>query len=265
VPTLVLPPRHTADSAALWKAAIDNGWKTERLSNWRVPDWLVGQEVVLYGEPLFAAVVAKPLGIALLEPPHSWLPQLNKAFRKREVRLCTLGDARNINQEMFIKPADDKCFLAKVYRSGNEIPGLETLDENTAVLVSEVVEWDVEFRGFVADGELLTLSPYLRSGELAQASDGTWPATTKETFEANDFANTVLNDDRVRCPPAFVLDVGKIKGVGWAVVEANAAWGSGIYGCLPKRVLTAVQRACVPSGCLTAEDRCWVIERGVAT
>jgi hypothetical protein len=40
------------------------GWGVERLSSWRVPDWLKGQDVVLYGEPLFAAVVADELGVA---------------------------------------------------------------------------------------------------------------------------------------------------------------------------------------------------------
>jgi hypothetical protein len=42
-----------------------------------------------------------------------------------------------------------------------------------------------------------------------------------------------------------VLDVGIIRGEGWAVVEANAPWGSGVYGCDPDQVLRVVQRACM--------------------
>lgn len=42
---------------------------------------------------------------------------------------------------------------------------------------------------------------------------------------------------------AIVVDVGEIFGRGWAVIEANAAWGSGIYGCDPGRVLDVIRHA----------------------
>jgi len=59
------------------------------------------------------------------------------------------------------------------------------------------------------------------------------------------FAQRVLQIKSVQFPPAFVLDVGYIKDQGWAVVEANAAWGSGIYGCDPSMVLKVLKRACL--------------------
>ncbi|MBV6626222.1 MAG: ATP-grasp domain-containing protein [Rivularia sp. (in: Bacteria)] len=43
----------------------------------------------------------------------------------------------------------------------------------------------------------------------------------------------ILSDNRVEIPSATVIDVGVIKGRGWAVVEQNAAWGAGLYGCNP--------------------------------
>src|SRR5438034_11023516 len=94
MPTLVLPPRYTPDSIALGGAAATAGWEVERLASWRVPDWLVGRDVVLYGEPLFAAVVAEPLGIALIEPTFGWLPSMALEYRQREVRQATLSSAR---------------------------------------------------------------------------------------------------------------------------------------------------------------------------
>ena len=39
-PILILPPRYTPDSIALWKAATAAGWRVERLPDWRVPEWL---------------------------------------------------------------------------------------------------------------------------------------------------------------------------------------------------------------------------------
>src|SRR5438094_9796041 len=112
MPTLVLPPRFTPDTIAMGQAAQTAGWSVERLPNWRVPAWLRGQDVALYGEPLFAAVVADELGLALLEPPFDWLSTLAPKYRQREVRFGTLREARDLRRPAFVKPADDKCFLA---------------------------------------------------------------------------------------------------------------------------------------------------------
>ena len=71
----------------------------------------------------------------------------------------------------------------------------------------------------------------------------------------------MLQDSRVALPPAVVLDVGYITGRGWGVVEANAAWGSGLYGCDPAAVLHVLQRACIAGDRVTDADRRWVIAR----
>jgi ATP-grasp domain, R2K clade family 2 len=261
MPTLVLPPRFTPDSIALLKAGVRAGLEVERLPGWRVPDWLKGRDVVLYGEPLFAAVVAQEFDLNLLEPPFSWLAELPERFRRRSVCLTTLAEARKYGEPAFIKPADDKCFTARVYRSGSELPGTDVLPGETTVLIAEPVTWTVEFRCFVLDRAVVSLSPYLRNGSLAQAADGTWPATDAETSEALAFAAQVLGDPTIRLPPALALDVGIIEGQGWAVVEANAAWGSGIYGCDPSAVLRVVQRACVKKDHLQPEERAWLVDR----
>jgi len=262
MPTLVLPPRYTPDTIAIGQAAQTIGWSVERLPSWRVPDWLRGQDVALYGEPLFAAVVADELGLALLEPSFDWLPAIALKYRRRDVRFATLGEARQLRQPTFIKPADDKCFLAGVFPSGEVLPREEVLPCRTPVLIAEPVRWEVEFRSFVLDREVVALSPYLRCGELAQSPDGTWEDDRLE--KAGEFARGVLSDPTVPLPPSVVLDVGLIEGRGWAVVEANAAWGSGIYGCDPTAVLRVVRRACVPRDCISSEDRRWLVERSTA-
>jgi hypothetical protein len=66
-----------------------------------------------------------------------------------------------------------------------------------------------------------------------------------------------IQSPAVNCPPAFVLDVGIIDGRGWAVVEFNECWASGIYACDPHRVLDTLLRACVPSNTLTETERQW--------
>jgi hypothetical protein len=257
MPTLVLPPRYTSDTIAVGRAAAVAGWAVERLAGWRVPEWLGGEDVVLYGEPLFASVVAADLNVALLGPPFDWLPSLAPTYRRRDVRSATLEDARLLACPTFVKPADEKCFPPSVIHSGLDLPGQDVLPGTTPVLLAEPVRWEVEFRCFVLDRRVVTTSVYLRHGELAQSADGTW--ADDRTGAAREFAESVCSDPVVGLPPAVVVDVGLIEGRGWAVVEANAAWGSGIYGCDPSAVLASVQRSCVRADRVSENDRRWVI------
>ncbi len=258
MPTLILPPRFTEDTNLMWKAALDAGWEVERLSGWRPPAELRAAEAVLYGEPLFAAVVSDGLGLALLEPTFSWLTTLAETWTRRWIRFTTLAEAREQPGPAFIKPADDKCFATRVYPSGGELPDHASLSAATPVLVAEPVVWEVEFRCFVLERTLATSSVSLRGGELARNDDGSWAADEDETRQAQRFVTDLLADPEVRIPPAVVIDVGRIRGRGWAVVEANAAWGSGVYGCQPSRVLDVLRRASIPRGSLTATDAAWV-------
>jgi hypothetical protein len=55
-----------------------------------------------------------------------------------------------------------------------------------------------------------------------------------------------------------VVDIGRISGRGWAVVEANAAWGSGIYGCNPAMVLPVLAWATCRTNTIAPDDARWV-------
>jgi len=263
--TLVLSPRFTPDSIALRNAAIELGWDVERLRTWRPPAELVGRDIVPYGEPLFAAVVADVLQLALMEPHLSWVAELPFDLRQREIQFTDLAAARAIDRPAFVKPADDKCFQARVYATGYELPEIESVGPRSPVLVADPVFWESEFRCFVLEKRVAATSIYSRNGDLVETADGSWHASSSEFQSALDFANLVLQDARVTFPPAGVVDVGVIKDRGWAVVEANACWGAGIYGCDPHSVLGTLARACVKMGELTELDRRWVFARSNAT
>jgi hypothetical protein len=259
VPVLLLPPRISSGSLALQQAALTRGWQVERLANWRPPSWLRDESLVFYGEPLFADVVAGPLGLALLEPTPDWLTQLPSHFLRRTVRWGTLAEARLCTSPVFIKPALDKCFQAGVYTSGAALPDtVAVLPETTPVLVSEPVHWEIEFRCFVLEHTLVTMSAYLREGSLVEAEDGSWPASAEETTEAEHYIHAVVEDHAVALPPAVVVDIGRIASRGWAIIEANSAWGSGLYGCDPDQVLDVLCRASLKEDAVTANDRSWV-------
>lgn len=256
---LILPPRYTPDSIALGKAATRANWKVHRLHSWSVPPELRNTDAVVYAEPLFISAVAEPLGLEVLEPSATWLPELPRHYRNREISLVTLGQARLLEKPAFIKPISDKCFMAKVYQSGAELPPPPTdLGDEEPTYLSEPVVWGIEFRAFVLDRQVVTISPYLRDGELVEQPDGSWAASEDEIRSAEDFCRVVLADPQVPCPAAVVLDVGIIRGRGWSVIEANAAWGSGLYGCDPDGVLQTIRRACIPKGKVQPVDLPWL-------
>ena len=239
MPTLILSPRMTDDSISLWRAAGRLGWTVERLTSFRIPDgFQVEDEAVLYVEGLVAPIIAEALGFVLPEPPENWLPSLPLEYRRRAIALVTLGHARTLATPHFIKPPNDKSFEAAVY-VGSELP--DEFAPEMKVLVSEVVRWTVEFRCFVLDRTLQTFSVYLRNGELQREAG--FVHTAVEESRLLEYLKGVLSDHRVVLPQAAVIDVGMIDGKGWAVVEQNAAWGSGLYGCDPEKVLTVLLHA----------------------
>lgn len=237
IPTLILTPRYTPDAQLLWGAAHALGWGVHRLRSWRVsddPD--VGRYVVpvLYVEALMAQTIGEELGVRLEEPPDDFLPNLPEKYRRRFVGLTTLKAARSDQdaRQWFYKPPNDKSFKAGVY-SPAELPTY--LDDDMPVLMAEPVEWTVEVRCFVLNKRVYTASSYLRNGKLDMTLEG------DVLYTAMGFAQTALND--VDVPDPIVLDVGYIKERGWAVVEVNAVWGSGIYNCDPKQVLEVLRRS----------------------
>lgn len=257
MPVLILSPRYSADSNALWKAAIRAGWQVERLQMRQTPSHLKEMSPVLYGEGLFITVTAEALDLAPLEPTAYWLSELPMQYRKREIQSTTLKTARDHQFPAFMKPAVGKSFDAKIYMSGNDLPTSEVLSDELPVLISEPVSWESEFRCFIRERELVTYSPYLRRGQLLEESD--WAASPDEIAGATSFCLSLLIDPEIKLPPAVVVDVGYITSLGWAVVEANPAWASGLYGCDPSAVLGVLERAVVPLDTLSDEDRVWVV------
>jgi hypothetical protein len=241
MPTLLLSPRHGEDSRLLWRVATQLGWKVHRVYNWQIPEISSTDDVVIYGEPLLCRHLYQQLDLIAEEPPLDWLPKLPQGLRKREVRLTTLAEAREIKTRCFIKPADEKGLDAKIYQSGADLPARNVFPENLAVLVQEVVTWRAEFRCFVENSKVLTAAPYWIKNKIAQDEEGNWLSDVPELGEAIQFANKALAEPNLQHPGAFVLDVGITSDRGWAVIEANAAFSSGIYGCDPVQALEVIR------------------------
>lgn len=229
MPTLILSSRYSADSIALRKTALQKGWHVERIYQRANLQPHQFKNPVLYGETIFVQMIAEALNLSLSEPESDWLTTVPTALLKRDLESKTLGEIRQRQATLFIKPAIGKPFESRVYSSEEPLPSAEYFPDDTPVLVSEPVQWQSEYRFFVAQQIVKTGSIYLRDGELVE----TWESEDLQAAIA--FTQSVL--DVVPFAKAAVLDVGQIKGRGWAVIEANPAWASGIYGCDPSSVL----------------------------
>lgn len=261
--TLILPPRYSVDSIALYQtASAEEGWQVERLQSWRIPETFDRERnFAIYGEALFGAVVCDQLGLSLIEPPFSWLSNLTENYTLRKIQFLKFQDALEYNRTAFFKPADDKCFPAKIYQSGAELSMFTSLSENTPVIISEPVKWNSEFRFFISDNEIKAFSPYSRNGELIKNENDEWLAKPEESKKAVEFCQKLIEESAENIPPAVVIDIGEIEGRGWAVVEANPCSASGIYGCEPSNVLQVLERACLKTNQIREEDSKWIIER----
>ncbi len=257
----MLSPRYSSDSIGLWRAALAAGWSTTRVRQIGEVAELAGEvdpaEVLIYGETILADAVAAALDLVLLEPTYAWLPELPMALRLRAIELSTLGAARRLAGPVFVKPVDDKFFPARVY-APVEVDAL--VADDLPVLIAEPVRFGVEVRAFVCERTVVGLSAYMRGGQLASTADGEWPLGADEALAARACLERLLASD-VALPPAVVIDVGEVVERGWAVVEANAVWASGLCGVDARAVLPALRRACMPRARLGAADAPWVRPR----
>ncbi len=243
MPTLLLTPRQTDDAQELWRGCTRLGWNVHRVHGWNVPV-TDAADVAVYAEPLLATHIAQTLGLELLEPPIDWLPSIPALWRKRSVLLATINEARAGTEPRFVKSAGGKEFDARVYASGQDLPRGQMIGDSLPVLIQEVVHWEVEYRCFVSDRAVRGASSYWRHGKESRNENGLWSAD--ELPQAVGFCNDFLADSKVNAPEGCVIDVGVIKGRGWAVIECNAAWSSGTYGCDGASVLPVLRSACRP-------------------
>lgn len=243
-PLFITQPRvgiYHPEILALQIAAREMDWDVYPApTSWRLTEEMIASKVsgVPYGSQTFGEVISQQMNWKLKQNTFDWLARVPNKYLKRQVDFMSLGDAKKITTRKFIKPADDKCFDAKVYDPGEFNPA-DCIADDYPVLVSDEVEWEFEYRCFI-NGCVKTWSNYLFNGEINSEE---FAHTTPSDLEPLvDFTNRVLDEMPDTVPS--VVDVGIIKGKGWAVLETNQCWASGIYHCDPEQVLKVLQASC---------------------
>lgn len=259
MPSLILSSRYTADSQMLRQAAQQLGWETLRLDAPQIPDWFEppDSQVALFYTAPHAFEIAAQLTRVLLGCTPDWTVGLPREYLRRELQQMTMAEALLLRGESFVKHAVSKAFPAAIYNAMALAEAAANVPPTALVHVGEPVNWLVEYRCFVRDREIAAISPYKRHGRTIESHDDLLDAPPTEIAAAREFAHMVLHAPGVDSPPAFVLDVGIIDNRGWAVIECNECWASGIYACDPRRLLDVLARACIRTDSMTDRDRRW--------
>lgn len=245
------PPAARQHELRLITAAEAAGWSVHVADTDPLPAALA--EPAVYVTTDRALAVARALDLALLEPPFDLLTRVPERYLRRQVEAATFADLDRLAGRTFVKPADplDKWFDAGTYSDPRDIR-TRTPRPDAPILLSEVVEWSVEFRYFVLEGKAVAGSPYIAHGRTSwTARNGPMPTAGLAVVEG---VCAAMGDD---LPPAFVLDVGMIADRGWAVVEFNPIWSAGLLAADAHEVLPALARATRARSALTAADARW--------
>ncbi len=250
----VLAGQPTATATALAEVARARGMEVIGAD-----DQPIGDAAHWYGGPLAADAVAGRFGVALLEPADQWLPGLPTAYLGRAVRMTTMASAWELAVPAFVKSPSDKQLPAAVYRSGADLPRSgPRIGPATPVLVADPVAFACEFRLFVLDGAVVTGSRYLTDGRL----DPVPLSGDRLRRDVEAFAAEMLADLAPGLPSAVVVDVGRIEGGPWAVVEANMAWFAQRYQAGTTPMFEVVLRAAGPRVRVAARDEPFLRRQG---
>lgn len=217
-----------------------NSWS--RSNNILTPN----EKGAVYGEQAFCEFIAQEMRWNIYQNSLDWTARLHKSFLKRSVRCLPLKNLKNeekqssgILDRKYLMPADDKLFQSGIYT--DRFPKAPS---DCPILVSDIVDWSIKYRFIIQYQEIATYCCYRI--EHIHNNPSIWQCQAEYAgITAHQFVSALL--ERVNCSPACVIDVGYIKGAGWAVDKTLPIWSSEIYGCRIDRFLDALMVSAVPT------------------
>ena len=232
-PVLLLHLRADVNTNAIWKAAINSGWATERVDHSARFEVPVGTpKVRYYGNTLHAEIIGNKIPLICL--PLDLTVLATTKLTKRRIALIRAEELGVLRESTFIKPAQQKWFSARVYQPG-ETPvrklGSSVLPSDL-IYISDPIDMINEVRCFCLDGKILTASYYRISHDYCPVG-------------IDDVDRPKVLDEMVAelaplYPPGVVLDFAYTDRHEFSFLEANEAFASGLYGCAPERCLEAI-------------------------
>jgi len=176
----------------------------------------LGPDVGLFGYIGDVWRALRKLGIKKPEPLD--YPDELKKYLGRKIKTSTIGYIRNNTPNgIFVKPYSHKIFTGFVMTgSFSDQMKFASCPNDEKIWISDVVDFESEWRCFVLDGNILDVRPY----------KGNWyryPDLDVETIE-----NAV--DEYKSKPVACTLDFGTTKTGETVLIEVNDGYSFGNYG-----------------------------------
>lgn len=175
-----------------------------------LPD--LGQETCVVGFIGDVWIALTRLGIArpsVLDYPVELLPWLG-----RKIELTTMREVRERAVPTFVKPVENKLFTGFVWKPDATRLKVASFEGDTPVWISEVVDFEAEYRCFILDRELVGVRLY--RGDWAKALD-------------RKVVESAVSEYR-KGPRAYALDFGVTVEGQTLLVEANDSYALGNYG-----------------------------------
>jgi hypothetical protein len=224
---LLLHQRYTPDDQAIWRTAIQRGWRTERIGTAQIDierKTLGYKYFRYYGNTMHYENCAQHLPVKCVPiDPHN-LTRLPE-FTKRKIELLTVEQhGLIVPQKEFLKCPYTKWIESRVYNPGEHLQNVQAHD---FLYRQEIIQFTHEIRCFVLDGEILTASYYRNADKEFEP---------KELFDVPQEVREMAAQIFARCiwPRGVVFDFARLLDGSWAFIEANEAWASGLYDCNPE-------------------------------
>jgi hypothetical protein len=254
-PAILIISRIEEEAALISQTALAQKWAVLRQPP-RPEEYSV---LGFYGDAKSGPELVNRRLFEIIEVEFDHLARLEWTWTKRTIDFGRLAELLHRHRSGFFKPADEtlKQFHATVYGTA-DIAELETeCLAAVPALHSEPVCWGPELRAVVHRRRVLSLRCYAVGGQRRTNPNMPIPVSPNVEREAQAFCERLL-DCVEELPPAFVMDVGHIKGRGWGVVEFNPLWCSCLFGLVTPAYLDALTEIIYPYGHVPAELQRWV-------
>lgn len=158
-------------------------------------------------------------------------PECLTRYLGRNIVQKTLGEVRQSDKRMFVKPVEHKLFTGFVWEGRKDALSrrrVVQLEDNTEVLTSQPLKMLSEYRAMILDGDILDVRRYKGDWSLA-------PHRPTVEHAVEDF-------EKAGSPAAYTLDFAVIESepdnsptdYSTVLVEANDGYAFGSYGLTPE-------------------------------
>ena len=230
---LLIPEKTDIEFEQVFATWAGNGGEIRRLGKYWIRDEeLADRKIAIYGNQTFAFVLAQIYNVELLSPDDTLITRLDTKWTGRNVQLRQIGEIRESDFPVFIKPVIPKIFIARIFESlaaFNKV--VQGLAADEQILVSSIINpIQAEARAFIMNGEIKDIAFYEGVASLD---------------EGKAFLTSFIDNSRNDLPDVVVVDIAFNEKIGWFVLEFNACWGAGLNNCSAEKVIDCIVNATV--------------------